>query len=188
MTKKLETAIAYLQDDAFAASFQSLGQYRQAILKAITNTQENEAHPSTVEPPAKSERHLAQRGAALFNAFECLSNVRTHYSDWSIGFSELANAAAAQNDESKTSFWRHQVVALDELKKHAESALATGMFCLDPESVPNGSWLWVKLMDWCKAEQVAPGNYNSLFAICGEAYQLAADGERTVSNRFVTTD
>ena len=37
-----------------------------------------------------------------------------------------------------------------------------------------GSWLWCKLMDWCKKRRVPPAEYSDLFAIAGEAHKLAA--------------
>lgn len=174
MTKKLETAIAYLQDDAFAASFQSLGQYRQAILKAIANTEEDESPATAVQPTPQSERHFAERGQALFNASEVLSNLQTHHNMWALGFRSLAGYAFENGEYDNARYWNEQAQVFDEIKVLADSVLATGIFSSDPDAVPNGSWLWGKLMDWCKAEQVAPANYNSLFAICGEAHALAA--------------
>jgi hypothetical protein len=175
MSKKLETAIVYLGDPAFAASFQTIDEYRQAVLKAIASTQEAGAKPAPVEPSAKNERHLAQRGAAVLNARNCMNSLLEHEKAWSYAFSDLAKTALEDdgNDDEARRFRRY-ACTLDEMKDQAESALNSGMFCVDPDHIPNGSWLWTKLMDWCKAEQVAPANYNSLFAICGEAHALSA--------------
>jgi hypothetical protein len=35
-----------------------------------------------------------------------------------------------------------------------------------------GSWLWCKLMDYCKARKIAPATENELFKIAGEAHKL----------------
>lgn len=32
--------------------------------------------------------------------------------------------------------------------------------------IPNKTWLWTQLMNWCKSRGVAPANYDSLFKIC----------------------
>jgi hypothetical protein len=44
----------------------------------------------------------------------------------------------------------------------------------DSGRVPEGTWLWCKLMDWCKARRVPPAEYSDLFAIAGEAHKLNA--------------
>jgi hypothetical protein len=72
------------------------------------------------------------------------------------------------------SYWQQQLPLLDRMKNQAQAALKTGMFCLDATEVPNGSWLWGKLMDWCKLHGIAPSTQNALFAICGEAHQAHA--------------
>lgn len=36
----------------------------------------------------------------------------------------------------------------------------------------DGSWLWLKLMDWCKKQRIAPATQNALFEIAGEAHKL----------------
>lgn len=43
---------------------------------------------------------------------------------------------------------------------------------LFPAAIPEGDWLWIKLMDWCKKRGVSPASYNDLFAIVGEARTL----------------
>ena len=35
--------------------------------------------------------------------------------------------------------------------------------------IPDGDWLWCKLMDWCKKRGTSPASHNDLFAIVGEA-------------------
>jgi hypothetical protein len=42
----------------------------------------------------------------------------------------------------------------------------------EPQGVPDGSWLWCKLMDFCKKRRLAPAEYNDLFAIVTEAHKL----------------
>lgn len=37
---------------------------------------------------------------------------------------------------------------------------------------PDGTWLWCKLMDWCKSRGESPANYDDLFAIAGEAHKM----------------
>lgn len=37
-----------------------------------------------------------------------------------------------------------------------------------------GTWLWGKLMDWCRARGTSPANFDSLFAIAREAHKLYA--------------
>lgn len=37
-----------------------------------------------------------------------------------------------------------------------------------------GTWLWGKLMDWCRAQGTSPANFDSLFAIAREAHKLYA--------------
>lgn len=39
--------------------------------------------------------------------------------------------------------------------------------------VPDGTWIWGKLMDWCKARGYAPAAMSDLFAIAGEAHKLS---------------
>ncbi len=49
-------------------------------------------------------------------------------------------------------------------------------------AVPDGDWLWRKLMEWCKRRGVAPADYNDLFAIVNEARAAAptpTDGDKT---------
>lgn len=42
-----------------------------------------------------------------------------------------------------------------------------------PQSeAPDGTWLWCKLMDWCKSRGVSPANYDDLFSIAGEAHKM----------------
>ncbi|HHA2975898.1 TPA: hypothetical protein ACOFD8_003278 [Stenotrophomonas maltophilia] len=38
----------------------------------------------------------------------------------------------------------------------------------------DGTWLWSKLMDWCKKMGASPASHNELFAIAKEAHALAA--------------
>ena len=35
-----------------------------------------------------------------------------------------------------------------------------------------GTWLWGRLMDWCRMQGVPPSNYNELFAIARDAHKL----------------
>lgn len=181
MSVKLKNAIELLESDAFAATFQSMAQYRRAILNAISTTKEElETQPATVAtaPAPSSEatdgRHFKERSEALMNAFDCMSDLLTHYGDWSIACSRAAEAAAATGNSNMASYWQHQLPVLDRMKNQAQAALKTGMFCLDATEVPNGSWLWGKLMDWCKLHGIAPSTQNALFAICGEAHQAHA--------------
>ena len=44
----------------------------------------------------------------------------------------------------------------------------------DLEAAPDGSWLWGRLMDWCRAQGVSPATQDSLFAIATEAHKRAA--------------
>lgn len=39
------------------------------------------------------------------------------------------------------------------------------------ESAPDGSWLWVKLMEYCRKRGIGPATQNDLFAIAGEAHK-----------------
>ena len=181
MSAKLKTAIELLESDAYAASFQSMAQYRSAILNAISTTKEDiETEPASVATaPARSfeatdSRHFKERSEALMNAFDCMSDLLTHYGDWSIACSRAAEAAAATGNSKMASYWQRQMPVLDRMKNQAQAALKTGMFCLDASDVPNGSWLWGKLMDWCKLHGIAPSTQNALFAICGEAHQVHA--------------
>jgi hypothetical protein len=46
-----------------------------------------------------------------------------------------------------------------------------------PPSAPvgvEGTWLWGKLMDWCREQRIAPATQDKLFAIAGEAHRLNA--------------
>ena len=40
---------------------------------------------------------------------------------------------------------------------------------LENPQIPDGDWLWSKLMDWCKRRGVSPANYSDLFNIVSEA-------------------
>jgi hypothetical protein len=42
------------------------------------------------------------------------------------------------------------------------------------QPAPEGDWLWIKLMDFCKARGFHPGQFNDLFAIVTEARQAKA--------------
>lgn len=95
MSAKLKTAIELLESEAYAASFQSMAQYRRSILNAISTTQEEVAKaPAAVAatPAPSSEvadsRHFKERSEALMNAFDCMSDFMTHYGDWSIACSK----------------------------------------------------------------------------------------------------
>lgn len=41
-------------------------------------------------------------------------------------------------------------------------------------STPDGTWLWGRLMEWCKQRRVAPADYNDLFAIVADARSVTA--------------
>jgi hypothetical protein len=57
-----------------------------------------------------------------------------------------------------------------EQRDCAENALITANAVHN--GVPDGDWLWIKLMDFCKARGFAPANFNDLFDIVKEARNL----------------
>jgi hypothetical protein len=61
-----------------------------------------------------------------------------------------------------------------QLQKPKDIVHLAGGEVEQPPIAPNGSWLWCKLMDWCKKRHVAPADFNDLFAIAGEAHKLNA--------------
>ena len=50
----------------------------------------------------------------------------------------------------------------------------------EPVCNVEGSWLWIKLMDYCRAKRISPSTVNDLFAIAGEAHKLYTDPPNTV--------
>jgi hypothetical protein len=40
--------------------------------------------------------------------------------------------------------------------------------------VPDGTWLWCELMDWCRKRGYPPAEYSDLLQIAGRAHKAAA--------------
>lgn len=61
----------------------------------------------------------------------------------------------------------------DNLHESFRVAIAAALAARQPVGEPvcnvEGTWLWSKLMDWCKRMGVAPSNHDELFAIAKEA-------------------
>lgn len=77
----------------------------------------------------------------------------------------------SDEDEWVTSFALVQKWASEALAAHAASLAAPPA---QGECNVEGSWLWLKLMDWCKQQRIAPATQNALFAIAAEAHKLYA--------------
>lgn len=78
----------------------------------------------------------------------------------------------------KANAWDSVLSAMMERLPQAFKAAPSPLECVllwinrasnEPASAPNGDWLWVQLMDWCKKRGYAPAGYDDLFAIVGEA-------------------
>jgi len=67
------------------------------------------------------------------------------------------------------------VVLMDALHRVAERNGYPEWAHFGPPCNVEGTWLWVKLMDWCKRMGTAPGDQNDLFAIATEAHKLYTD-------------
>jgi hypothetical protein len=57
-----------------------------------------------------------------------------------------------------------------ECENCAATATPENWNCRSP--APEGTWLWGKLMDWCRMHGASPSNYNELFAIAADAHKL----------------
>lgn len=64
----------------------------------------------------------------------------------------------------------------DNLHESFCAAIAAALAARQPVGEPvcnvEGTWLWSKLMDWCKRMGAAPSNHDELFAIANEANAL----------------
>src|SRR5690606_24318948 len=89
----------------------------------------------------------------------------------------IVRDATPTTDSGATCFVpRYQIDQLREALSAVPQPPAEAQRCTCP-SAPvgvEGTWLWGKLMDWCREQRIAPATQDKLFAIAGEAHRLNA--------------
>ena len=59
----------------------------------------------------------------------------------------------------------------EKVKRKLRDAISEIDKC-EPVCNVEGTWLWIRLMDYCKNKHIAPATQNELFAIAGEAHEV----------------
>lgn len=119
------------------------------------------------------EAALAQHAGAVDRNVE---SVRTKMLERSaVGLAKYG-VTTERGDLSHADWLKHLQEELMDATVYIEAALASSGPGGGGEGVPNGSWLWGKLMDWCQSRRIAPADYDDLFAIATEAHKLNAKG------------
>ena len=95
---------------------------------------------------------------------------------------ELLYTHQAPQQEASPSLVAAAGTALEVLEKHRRRTR---------EPAPDGNWLWVKLMDFCKKRGFAPAEFNDLFAIVKDARaaaQSSATWDKSATKAEVFTE
>jgi len=82
------------------------------------------------------------------------------------------SAREAENVNPEDAGWNNGIAAgMDGCADDLEALLSAQPPKAEDEA-PDGSWLWCKLMDFCRKRHMPPAEYNDLFAIVAEAHAL----------------
>ncbi len=86
------------------------------------------------------------------------------------GWQVFNSVLGSWQDASKSQYEGRKAHYPDEARELFAAPVAAAPVKCNVE----GTWLWSKLMDWCKSQRIAPASQGGLFAIASEAHALNA--------------